>query len=137
MLCLMRYKNWTFRQAESRWPSSRPARSFAFALWPEDTTLYRFCAARRGPAVARGLGETVRRLRRARPRCAFPVPSMAQEYSTRGPHVLSLAVASTNGGKKCFRNYLQWLIVVDGKQQILLAQPRGKDPWSTRGPCPG
>jgi len=129
MLCLMRYQDWTFRQAESRLAEpSRLARSFAFALWARrHDAVSLFAAARRGP-VARGLGETVRRLRRGKTQVRV---SCAIDGTGVSPHAVRTYFLrrseQQNGGKKCFRHYWQWLIVVDGKQQILLHNQRGKD----------
>src|SRR5258706_2687098 len=54
------------------------------------------------------------------------------------PHAVSTyflrRMEQQNGGKKCFRHYLKWLIVVDVKKQIVLAQRARQGPWvDTRG----
>jgi len=69
------------------------------------------------------LGETVRRLRRGKTQVRV---SCAIDGTGVSPHAVRTYFLrrseQQNGGKKCFRHYWQWLIVVDGKQQILLAQ---------------
>src|SRR5258706_11285380 len=55
------------------------------------------------------------------------------------PHAVSTyflrRMEQQNGGKKCFRHYLKWLIVVDVKKQIVLAQRARQGPWGdTRAP---
>ena len=58
VLCLMRYEDWTFREAEVR---LRETKSCA-----PPTTLYRFLRRLEDDAVDRGMQETMRRLRRRR-----------------------------------------------------------------------
>src|SRR5260370_28882699 len=69
VLCLMRYEDWTFREAETR---LREHQEFRAALKlrevPDYTTLYRFLRPLDDVTVERGLGETVRRLPRRRRR---------------------------------------------------------------------
>src|SRR5882724_7699153 len=130
MLCLMRYQDWTFRQAESRLAEPRDLReALHLCCGPDDTTLYRFLQRLDEDPVARGLGETVRRLRRGKTQVRV---SCAIDGTGVSPHAVRTYFLrrseQQNGGKKCFRHYLQWLIVVDGKQQILLAQPARQGP---------
>src|SRR5260370_14928557 len=69
VLCLVRYEDWTFREAETR---LREHQEFRAALElrevPAYTTLYRFLRRLDDFTVGRGLGGTVRRLRRRRRR---------------------------------------------------------------------
>src|SRR6266404_3201326 len=96
--------------------ASRLARSFAFALWARlHDAVSLFAAARRGPGRAR-VGRN-------------GAPHAVRTYFRRSEQ--------QNGGKKCFRHYLQWLIVVDGKQQILLAQRARQGPWVDPRALPG
>jgi len=139
MLCLMRYQDWTFRQAEK--PSgraSRLARSLHLRCGPDDTTLYRFCSGSTRTRSRAGLGETVRRLRRGKTQVRV---SCAIDGTGVSPHAVRTYFLrrseQQNGGKKCFRHYWKWLIVVDGKQQILLAQPARQGPWVDPRALPG
>ena len=63
VLCLMRYEDWTFREAEVRLNEHAELRSaLHLNSVPDYTTLYRFLA-RLGPSdVARGMNEMVRRM---------------------------------------------------------------------------
>src|SRR6202048_91422 len=66
VLCLMRYEDWTFREAETRLREHQELR--AALKWreiPDYTTLYRFLRRLDDVTVELGLGETVRRLCRS------------------------------------------------------------------------
>jgi len=139
MLCLMRYQDWTFRQAESRLAEPRDWReALHLCCGPDDTTLYRFLQRLDEDPVARGLGETVRRLRRGKTQVRV---SCAIDGTGVSPHAVRTYFLrrseQQNGGKKCFRHYWKWLIVVNGKQQILLAQPARQGPWVDPRALPG
>src|SRR5260370_37287485 len=64
ILCLMRYEDWTFREAEVRLREHRDLREVLhLQVVPDYTTLYRFLRRLEEDTIARGLGETVRRVR--------------------------------------------------------------------------
>jgi len=83
--------------------ASRLARSFAFALWADDTTLYRFLQRLDEDPVARGLGETVRRLRRGKTQVRV---SCAIDGTGVSPHAVRTYFLrrseQQNGGKSAF-----------------------------------
>jgi transposase len=67
ILCLMRYEDWTFREAEVRLREHQELRAaLPLAAVPHYTTLHRFLQRLDDDTVDRGLTETVRRLRRRR-----------------------------------------------------------------------
>src|SRR5437667_6214472 len=67
ILCLMRYEDWTFREAEVRLGEQRELRErLGLSSVPDFTTLYRFLQRLDGPTLGRAVGETVRRMRRNR-----------------------------------------------------------------------
>jgi Transposase domain (DUF772) len=67
ILCLMRYEDWTFREAEVRLGEHRELRqALGLASVPDFTTLYRFLQRLDDVTIDRAVGETVRRLRGAR-----------------------------------------------------------------------
>src|SRR5713101_4747970 len=69
VLCLMRYEDWTFREAEVRLREHQELRAaLHLPAVPDYTTLYRFLRRLEDDTVNRGLQETVRRLRRRRRR---------------------------------------------------------------------
>jgi len=64
ILCLMRYEDWTFRQAEVRLGEHRELRQvLGLVSVPDFTTLYRFLQRLEDQSIDRAVGETVRRLR--------------------------------------------------------------------------
>src|SRR6202047_4553775 len=64
MLCLMRYEDWTFREAEVRLGEHRELRQvWGLGSVPDFTTLYRFLQRLDDQTIDRAVGETVRRMR--------------------------------------------------------------------------
>src|ERR1700730_9531041 len=64
VLCLMRYEDWTFREAEVRLGEHRELRqSLGLTSVPDFTTLYRFLQRLDDQTIDRAFEETVRRLR--------------------------------------------------------------------------
>jgi hypothetical protein len=98
ILCLMRYEDWTFREAEVRLGEHRELRqTLGLSSVPDFTTLYRFLQRLDDQTIERAVGETVRRLRgtrrkgRRRARVAVDATGLAQG----GQHVLCAAHASS------------------------------------------
>src|SRR6266446_10572053 len=61
ILCLMRYEDWTFREAEVRLSEHRELRqALGLASVPDFTTLYRFLRRLDDVTIDRAVGETVR-----------------------------------------------------------------------------
>src|SRR5258708_11274416 len=91
ILCLMRYEDWTFREAEVRLREHRDLREvLQLQAVPDYTTLFRFLRRLDDDTIDRGLGETVRRLCGGRRRgrgCAaageFRPPWMARDCRPR------------------------------------------------------
>src|SRR2546428_6238703 len=64
ILCLMRYEDWTFREAEVRLSEHRELRqTLGLSSVPDFTTLYRFLQRLDDQTIDRAVGETVRRMR--------------------------------------------------------------------------
>lgn len=69
ILCLMRYEDWTFREAEVRLAEySELRRALCLRSVPDYTTLYRFLRRLEESAITHALNEVVRRMSRPRPR---------------------------------------------------------------------
>src|SRR5262249_53586547 len=67
ILCLMRYEDWTFREAEVRLAEHRElSQALGLTSVPDFTTLYRFLQRLDDQTIDQAVGETVRRLRGAR-----------------------------------------------------------------------
>ena len=99
VLCLMRYEDWTFREAEVRLGEHRELRqALGLGSVPDFTTLYRFLQRRDDVTIDRAVGETVRRLRGTRRTrtAARPRGGRCDGLGAgRGQHVLCAAHASS------------------------------------------
>jgi len=137
ILCLMRYEDWTFREAEVRLSEHRELRqTLGLSRVPDFTTLYRFLHRLEGQTIERAVGETVRRMRggqhpcRPRARVAVDATGLAQgavsTYFVRRLH--------HHGPKPLpWRHWLKWLVVADLDQQFLLSQSARRGPWNDCG----
>jgi hypothetical protein len=134
VLCLMRYEDWTFREAEVRLGEHRELRqALGLVSVPDFTTLYRFLQRLDDVTIDRAVGETVRRLRgahrkgRRRARVAVDATGLAQgavsTFFVRRMH--------HHGQKPLpWRHWLKWVVVVDLDQQFLLSQIARRGPWN-------
>ncbi len=138
VLCLMRYEDWTFREAEVRLREHQELRAaLHLPAVPDYTTLYRFLRRLEDDAVDRGLQETVRRLRGRRSRPISAAIDGTGLSDTSVSTFFHRRLEQQAHGPRPRRPWLKWLIVVDVRQQILLAQrarqARGCDTRSLPG----
>ena len=134
ILCLMRYEDWTFREAEVRLGEHRELRqALGLGRVPDFTTLYRFLQRLDDPVIDRAVGETVRRLRgtqkkkRRRACVGVDATGLAQgavsTFFVRRMH--------HHGQKPLpWRHWLKWVIVADLDEQFLLSQMARRGPWN-------
>jgi hypothetical protein len=123
VLCLMRYEDWTFREAEVRLREHQELRAVLhLPAVPDYTTLYRFLRRLEDDAVDRGLQETVRRLRRRRSRPISAAIDGTGLSDTSVSTFFHRRLEQHAHGPRPRRPWLKWLIVADVRQQILLAQ---------------
>ena len=134
ILCLMRYEDWTFRQAEVRLGEHRELRqALGLLRVPDFRTLYRFLQRLDEATIDRAVGETVPRLRgthrkrRRRARVAVDATGLAQgavsTFFVRRMH--------HHGQKPLpWRHWLKWVVVVHLDQQFLLSQIAPRGPWN-------
>ncbi len=139
VLCLMRYEDWTFRETEVRLREHGELRAaLQLQSVPDYTTLYRFLKRLDNDTIDRGLGETVRRLRRGKTHVRV---SAALDGTGLSPQAVSTYFIRRSeqqqGGKPRYRHYLKWLVVVDVKQQVVLAQQARQGPWVDTRALPG
>ena len=134
ILCLMRYEDWTFREAEVRLGEHRELRrTLGLVSAPDFTTLYRFLQRLDDQTIDRAVGETVRRLRgthrkgRRRARVAVDATGLAQGA------VSTFFVRRMHHHRQKplpWRHWLKWIVVVDLDQQFLLSQIARRGPWN-------
>ena len=132
VLCLMRYEDWTFREAEVRLSEHAELRSaLRLNSVPDYTTLYRFLTRlREEDVLARVLEEIVRRM-----------PGRWRSPATVAVDATGLAQAAVSSyfirriehfgdQRRSWRHWLKWLAVVDVERQIILAQSARQAPWT-------
>lgn len=119
LLCVMRFEDWTFREAEVRLNEhSELRRALQLNVVPDYTTLYRFL--RRVPAevLAGVLRETVRR---------FPAQERPARVAIDGTGLTHRAVSAYYHKRTQLHGFpysywLKWLLVADVDRRLLLAQ---------------
>ena len=138
VLCLLRFEDWTFREAEVRLKEHQELRAaLKWQAVPDYTTLYRFLRRLEDDTVDRGWQETVRRLRRRRRR---PVSAAIDGTGLSDTSVSTFFLKRLEQhahGTRPRRPWLKWLIVVDVQQQILLAQRARQGPGCDARSLPG
>jgi hypothetical protein len=122
VLCLMRYEDWTYREAEVRLQEHAELRTaLAIERVPDYTTLYR-CLRRTGEdELTRLLHETIRRM---------PLPpadgtTVALDGTGLAPGAISTFFVNRvreRGQGLTWRHWLKWVVVVDLPRRIILAQ---------------
>jgi Transposase DDE domain/Transposase domain (DUF772) len=134
ILCLMRYEDWTFREAEVRLSEHRELRqTLGLTSVPDFTTRYRFLQRLDDQTIDQAVGETVRRLRgtrrkgRRRARVGVDATGLAQgavsTFFVRRLH--------PHGQKPLpWRHWLKWVVVADLDRQFLLSQTARRGPWN-------
>src|SRR2546422_5212074 len=138
VLCLMRYEDWTFREAEVRLREHHELRAaLRLRAVPDYTTLYRFLRRLEDDTVDRGLQETVRRLRRRRSRPISAAIDGTGLSDTSVSTFFHRRLEQHAHGPRPRRPWLKWLIVVDVRQQILLAQRARQGPGCDARALPG
>ena len=133
ILCLMRYEDWTFREAEVRLAEhSELRRVLRLRSVPDYTTLYRFLRRLDEAAITHALNEVVRRM-------ALPGPRRRRAQVAVDATGLAQGAVSTFFVRRMYhhtqqplpwRHWLKWLAVVDLKQQLILAQSARQAPWN-------
>src|SRR6202451_2970323 len=141
ILCLMRYADWTFREAEVRLREHSELRAMLrLSSVPDHTTAYRFLCRLPDDTIDHVLGESVRRLRRSSRRGRRRA-CVAVDGTGLAQHAVSTyfirRVEQQEGGKTRYRHFLKWLIVVDVDRQIILAQRARQGPWCDTRALPG
>jgi Transposase domain (DUF772) len=126
ILGLMRYEDWTFREAEVRLREHGELRqALELKSVPDFTTLYRFLRPVDEATLGRAVEETVRRLQgvgpggRERPRVAVDATGMAS-----GAVTTFFVRRMHHHGQRPppWRYWLNWIVVVDLDRQCVLAQ---------------
>jgi hypothetical protein len=139
VLCLMRYEDWTFREAEVRLREHSELRAaLQLESVPDYTTLYRFLKRLEDDTIDRGLEETVRQLRRGRRSARVTAGVDGTGLSQNAVSTFFLRrIEQQAHGRAPHRRWLKWLVVADLQQQILLAQRAHPGPRCDAPALPG
>jgi hypothetical protein len=134
ILCLMRYEDWTFREAEVRLGEHRELRHvLGLRSVPDFTTLYRFLKRLDDTTIDRAVGATVRRLRgvhrRGRKRACVAVD--ATGLAQGAVRTFFVRRMHHHGQKPLpWRHWLKWVVAVDLDWQFVLSQMARRGPWN-------
>lgn len=134
--CLMRYEDWTYREAEVRLAEHRELRrALGLRRVPDYSTLCRFVARLEPAAIARVLAEVVHRLGppagpRGRRRPVGVIVAVDATGLTTGAVSTYFVrrVEETTGRPRSRAHWLKWLIAVDTQRQLILAQDPHQGP---------
>jgi hypothetical protein len=136
ILCLMRYEDWTFREAEVRLREHSELRAvLRLSCVPDYTTVYRFLRRLPDDTIENVLGESVRRLRRSSRRGRRRA-AVAVDGTGLSPHCVSTyflgRIEQQSPRKRRYRRFLKWLVAADVDRQIILSQRARQGPhWDT------
>jgi hypothetical protein len=128
ILCLMRYEDWTYREAEVRLREHAELReALGLARVPDYTTLYRCLRRTNEDDVTRLLHETIRRMP--------PPPDGGTTVAVDGTGLAPGAISTffvnrtrDRGEGFTWRHWLKWVVVVDLPRRLILAQAAKRGP---------
>src|SRR6266446_4690075 len=133
ILCLMRYEDWTFREAEVRLGEHRELRQvLGLVSVPDFTPVSFFAASRRPDHRPRGW-------RNGAPAAWFAAPKRKRARVAVDATGLAQGAVSTffvrrmhhHGQKPLpWRHWLKWVVAVDLDQQFVLSQLARRGPWN-------
>ena len=118
ILCLMRYEDWTYREAEVRVAEhAELRRALRLRSVPDYTTLYRFLRRLDEAAIARFLNEVVRRMKVPGPRSRAAVAIDATGLAEGAVSTFFVRRVYHHTQQPLpWRHWLKWLAVVDLKR---------------------
>lgn len=125
ILCLMRYEDWTFREAEVRLAEHRALRqALDLREVPDYTTVYRFLRRLDDETIQRVLTAVIRRLPRGRRKAVVGIDGTGL---TPGA-VSTFFVKRLKDEGGTWRRWCKWLIAVDIPRRAILAQHARQGP---------
>jgi hypothetical protein len=131
ILCLMRYEDWTFRETEVRLREHIELRmALSLKQTPDYTTFYRFMRRLNAELIQTALQETALQTMKDRPtkRAVFAV-----DATGLAPGAISTFFINRKrdrGQGLPWRYWLKWVVVVETKHQLLLAQIAKRGPFN-------
>ncbi len=130
ILCLMRYEDWTFREAEVRLNEHRELRrALGLHQVPDHSTMCRFLLRLPEESIGRALAEAARRFPRRRRRARVAIDGTG--LSSGAVSTFFVRRMHHHGQKPLpWRHWLKWLVVADLDEQLLLSQTARRGPWN-------
>ena len=133
ILCLMRYEDWTFRAAEVRLAEhGELRRALELRAVPDYSTLFRFMLRVEEQVIAQALAEVVRRFQSRRPAPGPGKRTVAVDATGLAPGSIStffIRRREQHGGAPMpWRYWLKWLLAVDTRLRLILAQKAHQGP---------
>jgi hypothetical protein len=127
VLCLMGYEEWTFRAAEIRLAEhGELRRALELQAVPDHSTLFRFMLRLDERVIEQAVAEVVRRLQSRRPAPSKEKSTVAVDATGLAPGAIStffIRRREHHGGAPTpYRYWLKWLLVVDTRRRLILAQ---------------
>lgn len=131
ILCLMRYDDWTYREAEVRLAEHSELRqALELERVPDYTTLYRFLRRLDESTLQRVLEETLQLLPSGREANG---PTVAVDGTGLMPCAVSTFFVKRqrdHGAGYPWRHWVKWLLAVDVQTQMVLAQQARQGPYN-------
>ena len=133
ILCLMRYEDWTFRGAEIRLGEhGELRRALEVQAVPDHSTLFRFMLRLEERVIGQALAEVVRRLQKKKPGSRRTKTVVAVDATGLAPGAIStffIRRREQHGGAPMpWRYWLKWLLAIDTRQRLILAQKAHQGP---------
>lgn len=131
ILCLMRYEDWTFRETEVRLQEhTELRRALGLKQTPDYTTFYRFMRRLSAELIQIALRETALQTMKEKPtkRAVFAV-----DATGLAPGAISTFFINRKrdrGQGLPWRYWLKWVVVVETKHQLVLAQIAKRGPYN-------
>ncbi len=131
ILCLMRYEDWTFREAEVRLQEhSELCMALRLKQTPDYTTFYRFMRRLDAELIQTALQEAALQTMRDRP---TQKAVLAVDATGLAPGAISTFFINRKrdrGQGLPWRYWLKWVVVVETKHQLLVAQIAKRGPYN-------
>lgn len=134
ILCLMRFEDWTFREAEVRLAEhSDLRRALGLERAPDHTTLYRFMRRVTDETLDEVLTAVATRLvprRRGRKRKKAVVAVDATGLAPGSVSTFFINRRTDRGEGLPWRHWCKWTVVIDVLRRCVLAQAARQGPWN-------
>jgi hypothetical protein len=122
ILCVMRYEDWTFREAEVRLGEHQELRAaLGLERVPDYTTLYRFLRRLDGEVVTHALWAAVARLPPSAP-TGMVVAVDATGFSPTAASRYFVDLTRNRGPERTRQHWPQWVVAVDVRRRVVLGQ---------------